>query len=87
MKNTETPPLTQRPILGVDATPDEQYPIRILEAYLYNARTNWEVSGLNEGATKVYEEMNRHQAERVLILERAIAALNQANAGHYDNWR
>lgn len=73
------PKTTQQPMLHVDGTPDDTYPLRILEAYLYDARTEWVVEGLSDEATTIYDIMNEHQRQRVIILEKAIAALGFPN--------
>ncbi len=69
------PALTQQPLKHIDGTPDSRYPLRILEAYRRECDTCWEVHGLDEGASLVYEEMNRHQEQRAVLLDRAIAIL------------
>jgi len=56
-------------ILEVDATPDEDYPIRILEAYYQNAKRKW------TGGSDWEEKMNRVQEERRKILKKAILTL------------
>lgn len=68
-------PLTQQPIEHVDATPDEGYPLRILEAYRANCDVQWEVHGLPEDRSRIYDLMNEACEKRAAILDRAIAKL------------
>ena len=65
-------------IIYINACPDSEYPIRILEAYLaMNTETYCEGSG---GAEELADIMNEAQEERAALLHRAIALL-QAGAG------
>ena len=75
MKKTKLPELTQQSILHVDATPDENYPLRILQAYRENCNSQWEVHGLPEKETLIYDAMNEHQKQRAKILDEAIKKL------------
>lgn len=63
------------PLSSVDATPDDDYPIRILEAYLHNTGLRWEITGCNGNLRQIYDAMNEAQEKRAEILRRAIAAL------------
>lgn len=61
----------------VDATPDEEYPLRILRAHLYNCESTT-LTDNTSGAPPtniVCIEMNKANVERAVILRRAIAAL------------
>lgn len=71
------PKLTQKEILYVDATPDEGYPLRILEAYRHNCNTFWDVYGLTKKERIVYALMNEHQKQRIEILDKAIKILQK----------
>ena len=72
---TKLPKLTQETIKYVDSTPDENYPIRILEAYRENCNYLWEVHGLTDGEKHFYDIMNEHQILRAKILDAAIKKL------------
>lgn len=67
------PPLTQEPILHVDATPDTEYPIRILKAHRENCNCKW----IANPPAKIFDMMNEAQVKRAEILDRAIAVLEQ----------
>lgn len=67
----------------IDATPDEEYPLRILRSYrrdcdtYYSSSTTLEVDESNP-LVKLLNDLQRQRAE---ILDRAIAVL-EANDGH-----
>ena len=65
-------------IIHVNACPDSEYPIRILEAYLAMNEGTW-IMG-DGGAEELADIMNEAQEERAALLHRAIALL-QAGAG------
>jgi hypothetical protein len=69
------PGVTQQPLLFVDMTPDDELPIRILEAYLDNCYCLWRVEGLEGPAQRLYNQMNYDQGQRAVILSRAIQKL------------
>jgi len=80
MKLTENlPELTQEPIHYVDSTPDEGYPLRILQAYRENCNSRWSDSASGENMNPLYDLMNKHQEQRAEILDRAIEKLQQIN--------
>jgi hypothetical protein len=58
----------------VDATPDEEYPLRILRAYRENANVLWK----REPPDVVFEMMNEDQRKRAAILDRAITKLERS---------
>ena len=74
------PPLTQEPLVCVDCAPDAHYPLRILQAHWQNTQCLFEVQGLPEGTTLIYDEMNKACRQRAAILEKAIAVMRQAIA-------
>ena len=76
-KQMSRPELNKQPLPYVDATPDENYPIRILQAFLHDAGCDWEVHGLSEEKSKIYDLMNEHQKERRILLSRAIKVLQE----------
>lgn len=67
--------VTQEPIIHVDATPDDEYPLRILRAYRENCNVRWQVDGNID--SRVYDMMNKHCEQRAVILGRAIKVLEQ----------
>ena len=72
------PKLTHQPILHVDSTPDEEYPLRILRAYREGCNCLW--SDTTQGTdteNPLLKLMNEHQKQRVEILDRAIAILEK----------
>lgn len=70
------------PLLHVDATPDERYPIRILRAHLENTKQRWasRTDGQEE-TNPLCVEMNKMQDKRAEILLRAIKILEKALKG------
>ena len=78
MKNfTKLPALTQQPVLEVDATPNEDYPLRILEAYRENCNMRWVTRSDGKCDDPFYQLMNLHQEERAKILDQAIMKLKK----------
>ena len=70
------PPITQKPILFVDASPDEDYPLRILQAYRQEANCVWaESADGSEPLNPVLKKMNEDNRKRAKILDRAIGKL------------
>lgn len=70
------PAVTRQPIVHVDGTPDEEYPLRILRAYRANCDVLWaDHTGSEETTNPLLVAMNKHQYQRAEILERAIAKL------------
>lgn len=72
------PTITKQKILYIDATSDNSYPLRILQAYRENCNMKWEVHGLSKNKKTIYDMMNKHQDERAEILDKAIAVLTEA---------
>lgn len=74
MPMMDLPELTQKPILRVDATPDAEYPLRILRAYRGDCDCLWSTgsAGVEEG---IYKQMNEDQRQRAVILDNAIELL------------
>ena len=67
----EVPGLTYHEIHHVDATPDDEYPIRILEAYRQECDCHYEANP----PSQLWEMMNEHNKQRIAILDKAIAKL------------
>lgn len=74
-KRSRFPSLTQQTIEFVDSTPNENYPLRILQTYRKNCDSLWETHGLPENDTRFWEIMNEHQRDRAKILDEAIDKL------------
>jgi len=77
--NSIFPPMYPEPIHSVDATPDEEYVFRILEAYLQNSNCEF-AEGFNEDGTgyvtnPLWDMMNKWQLERRALLQKAIGIL------------
>ena len=70
------PELTQQPVLFVDGTPNEGYPLRILQAYRQQCDCRWaESTDGTEPQNPVLRQMNEDCDKRAEILDRAIAQL------------
>lgn len=70
---SKLPDLTQQPIKFVDATPDEEYPLRILQAYREDCNCKWS-SDTENALIRMMNEMCDKRAE---ILDRAIEILER----------
>ena len=68
---THPPNLTNEPLIWIDATPDEEYPLRILTTHRANCNSKW----IAEPSNIVYDKMNEDQDKRAEILDRAIEVL------------
>ena len=73
----EYPNLTQEAIKFIDATPDENYPLRILHAYRENCNSRYETHGLSKEDARFWEIMNEFQEQRAKILDEAIGKLTR----------
>lgn len=60
---------------GIDATPNDQYPIRILEVYLHRTEARWVLTGCTERLYQIYDAINEAQDKRAEILQKAIDIL------------
>jgi len=67
----------------IDGTP-EGYALRILQAYREKTEERWEVSGLSEEQSVMYDLMNQHQEERAEELDKAIKVLEKYMEGQRD---
>ena len=70
---SKLPPVSQQPIIHVDATPDGGYALRILRAYLENARCKWVADPPNA----LCDAMNEDCDKRAALLDEAIRALKE----------
>lgn len=59
----------------VDATPDEDYPIRILRAYRQRCFEKWATSTDGSCDNQIYQLMNEAQDKRLVIIDKAIETL------------
>jgi len=70
--------LTRQPIQFVDGTPDEGYPVRLLQAYRQLCDCKWaESTDGTEPENPLLRLMNEHCDKRAEILDRAIARLSK----------
>lgn len=70
---------TGEPILHVDATPDDEYPLRILRAHRRNCNLRWVPScDPDRSPNELCAALNTAQEHRAAILDRAIEILEQA---------
>jgi hypothetical protein len=67
--------LTMEPIRSVDMTPDNDLPIRILQAYLDNCNVKVATDSAGNCDNPMYQMMNEHQEKRTKILDMAIRIL------------
>lgn len=72
-KKMTLPEISQQPIIHVDATPDENYPLRILRAYRENCNCEW----VSDTDNPLIDQMNKHCRQRAVILDAAIAVLEK----------
>lgn len=70
---SDLPPLTQEPLVHVDGTPDEDYPLRILRAHRANCDCRWKV--VEGDPSPLLDAMNATQEQRAALLDAAIAKL------------
>ena len=72
------PKLTQQPILHIDGTPNEGYPLRILQAYRQECDCRWaENTDGSVGTNTLLTMMNEYCEQRAEILDRAIEKLSK----------
>ena len=70
------PKITEQAVMHVDATPDEDYPLRILQAYRQHCDCQWAESTDGEEPTNpLLIAMNEMNEARAKILDKAIAKL------------
>jgi hypothetical protein len=72
--------MNRQPIKHIDATPDDGYPLRILEAYRRDCDM-WCSSSTNLGDPETNPlciAMNEMQKKRAVVLDKAIAKLREA---------
>lgn len=65
----------QQAVMNLDATPDEGYVLRILQAYRDNCNVKWATSTDGTCDNPLYQTMNEHQEERAKLLDSAIEKL------------
>jgi len=77
-KEFKLPDITQEALRHVNATPDEMYPIRILQAHRENCNCKWSNSaGGIETDDPLLKLMNEQNDERAKILDKAISVLQE----------
>ncbi len=78
--------MNEQEIMHVDATPDGEYPLRILRVYRERCNSRWSStwgSVSNQEENPVCVAMNKWQDERAEILDKAIAILEEHMRGYY----
>lgn len=65
----------KQPYMCVDATPDEDYPLRILRMYRQACDIEWSSTGLSADVSEACDVMNKAQKERIALLDKAIGVL------------
>ena len=70
-----------KPIIHVDVTPDEDYPLRILRAYRENCNCRWASSTDGQAMNPLCIKMNEACEKRAEILDRAIKKLEAIDGG------
>ena len=75
---TKLPALTQQPVINVAATPDADYPLRILRAYRQNCDSMWASNSDGSVNSPLLEMMNEDNRKRAAILDKAIRTLEEA---------
>jgi len=72
------PRLTRQPLLYVDGTPDDDYPLRILQAYRQECDCKWtDTSDGTDTENPLLKMMNAHCEQRAEILDEAIKKLGR----------
>ena len=70
------PELTKQPVLYLDSTPDNDYPLRILQAYRQQCDCKWgDSSDGSEPQNPLLKMMNEDCEKRAVILDKAITKL------------
>ena len=78
IRDMPLPELTRQGVQYLDATPDEGYPLRILQAYRQLCDCKWaESTDGSEPQNPLLRLMNEHCDKRAEILDRAIARLSK----------
>lgn len=66
------------PTYHVNATPDDEYPIRLLQAYRNDCDLPWITHPTDsEGSKALAKIMNEHQQQRAVILDKALEKLKE----------
>ena len=75
---SKLPDMTQEALKHVNATPDNMYPIRILQAHRENCNCKWSNSASEiETDNPLLKLMNEQNDERAKILDKAISILQE----------
>ena len=69
-------PLTRAPVVWLDATPDADYPLRLLRAHRESHTVRWAqaIDG-DEASARAVERIEQDQNDRVRYLDEAIRVL------------
>ena len=72
------PPVNGQPVQHIDATPDKNYPLRILQAYRQNCECQWTDTTNGDGAINpLFKIMNETCDKRAKLLDGAISILRK----------
>jgi len=77
MKETTLPEITKQEVKYIDATPDEDYPLRILRTYRDNCDCLWATGTDGSCDNPLFQHMNEDQHRRAVILDKAIKKLQE----------
>ena len=73
---SELPPINRQPIHHVDATPNDDYPLRILRTYRQGCDCRWsDTTNGTDTENPLLKMMNDHCEQRAKILDKAIEKL------------
>lgn len=67
----------EEPIMHVDATPDPEYPVRILRAHREHQNYRWVVDSGSENLRELVAKMEAARRRRAQLLDEAIRILEQ----------
>jgi hypothetical protein len=65
------------PVMYVDATPDDMYPLRILRAYRENCNSKFATDSEGNCDNVLFQIMNDHCDQRAKVLDKAIEILEK----------
>ena len=75
-KKSEYPEIVNKQeVMFIDSTPDENYPLRILQTYRHRCKERWATESDGSCDNPLYRLMNEHQEQRAKLLDKAIAIL------------
>lgn len=76
--HSKLPKLTEAPVLHVDATPNDDYPLRVLSAYRQHCNCRWaESTDDSKPQNPLIKIMNEQNSKRAVLLDKAIEKLTR----------